>query len=110
MVLFDCRHGNLPISPHFLPNKFSLPPTLASTARMNCSGGRDFDSTNSRNPWIGRMPTMPMMTRRHMLEAAGTAALIAGPGAALSQLLSPDAESKETLTLSPALPEGTRAE
>jgi len=45
-----------------------------------------------------------------MLEAAGTAALIAGPGAALSQLLAPDAESAETLTLPPALPEGTRAE
>jgi DMSO/TMAO reductase YedYZ molybdopterin-dependent catalytic subunit len=45
-----------------------------------------------------------------MLAVAGTGALIAGPGAALSELLSPEAESKEALTLSPALPEGTRAE
>jgi len=52
-----------------------------------------------------------MITRRKVLAVAGTGALIAGPGSALSQLLTPEAESKEApLTLSPALPDGTRAE
>ena len=52
-----------------------------------------------------------MITRRNLIEVAGAGAVIAGPGSALSQLLASDeAESKEALTLAPALPEGTRSE
>ena len=50
-----------------------------------------------------------MITRRYLLELAGAGAVIAGPKA--PQFLAADAaESKELLTLAPALPEGTRAE
>jgi sulfite dehydrogenase len=51
-----------------------------------------------------------MLSRRKVLKVAAAGAAVAGSGSALSQLLAPEAESKEALTLSPALPEGTRGE
>ena len=51
-----------------------------------------------------------MLTRRKVLKVAAAGAAIVGPGSALPQLLAPEAESKEALTLSPGVPEGTRAE
>ncbi len=50
-----------------------------------------------------------MITRRSLLEAAGTAALLAGAGR-LSQSLAARANEAGALNLSPTLPEGTRAE
>ena len=48
-----------------------------------------------------------MITRRSLLEAAGTSAMLAGAGYAFTQSI---AEAAEGLNLPPQLPEGTRAE
>jgi hypothetical protein len=48
-----------------------------------------------------------MITRRSLLEAAGTTALLAGAGQLHQPLV---AKADEALNLSPTLPAGTRAE
>ena len=51
-----------------------------------------------------------MITRRGLLEAAGTGTILAGSGAAIAQLFATEAAAEGALDLSPLLPDGTRAE
>jgi sulfite dehydrogenase (cytochrome) subunit A len=51
-----------------------------------------------------------MITRRRLLEASGTAAVLAGVGHAFSQTTGSEAEAPAGLELSPQLPDGTRSE
>src|SRR5262249_31914646 len=50
-----------------------------------------------------------MITRRSLLEAAGMGATLAGSGLVLPPLFAGEAQAEPALTLSPALPEGTRS-
>jgi DMSO/TMAO reductase YedYZ molybdopterin-dependent catalytic subunit len=50
-----------------------------------------------------------MITRRSLLEAAGVGAILAGTGSAVPQLFATEADAEGALTLSPLLPDGTRA-
>jgi DMSO/TMAO reductase YedYZ molybdopterin-dependent catalytic subunit len=51
-----------------------------------------------------------MITRRRLLEAAGAGTILVGTGSTVPRLLATEAEADVMLNLSPALPEGTRAE
>ncbi len=51
-----------------------------------------------------------MITRRTLLEAAGTGAALAGAGLVLPRVIGSEAQAETALKLSPMLPEGTRAE
>jgi sulfite dehydrogenase len=51
-----------------------------------------------------------MITRRRLLEASGTVAVLAGMGHAFAQTTGSEAEAPAGLELSPQLPDGTRGE